>query len=57
MNQDFAWAVSQPDTRSRLLESGYEIASDTSEEGFGRFIKSEIAKWAKVIQATGMKAE
>ena len=57
LNQDFGWAVAQPDTRSRLHDSGYEIASDTTEEGFGRFLKSEIAKWAKVIKATGMKAE
>jgi tripartite-type tricarboxylate transporter receptor subunit TctC len=57
LNQDFAWAVRQPDTRTRLHESGYEIAVDTTEEAFGSFIKSEIAKWAKVIKATGMKAE
>src|SRR5687767_14376722 len=36
LNQDFAWAVSQPDTRARLHESGYEVAADTTEEGFGR---------------------
>jgi tripartite-type tricarboxylate transporter receptor subunit TctC len=57
LNQDFAWAVSQPDTRARLHESGYEVAADTTEEGFGRFVKGEIAKWARVIKATGMKAE
>ena len=37
--------------------SGYDIAADTTEEGFGRFIRSEIAKWAKVIKATGMKSD
>jgi tripartite-type tricarboxylate transporter receptor subunit TctC len=57
LNQDFAWAVRQPDVRSRLHDSGFEVASDTTEEWFGRFIKAEIAKWAKVIKATGMKAE
>lgn len=57
LNQDFAWAIRQPDTRSRLQESGYDIAADTSEEWFGRFIKNEITKWAKVIKATGMKSE
>ena len=57
LNQDFAWALAQSDTRSRLLESGYDIATDTSEEGFGRFIKSEIAKWAEVIRKAGIKAE
>jgi tripartite-type tricarboxylate transporter receptor subunit TctC len=57
LNQDFSWAIRQPDTRSRLHESGYDIATDTTEEWFGRFIRSEIAKWAKVIKATGMKSD
>jgi tripartite-type tricarboxylate transporter receptor subunit TctC len=57
LNRDFAWALGQPDTRSRLQESGYEIAADTTEEWFGRFIKSEIAKWAVVIKKAGIKAE
>ena len=56
LNQDFAWALAQPDTRSRLHDSGYEIAADTTEEWFGRFIKSEIAKWAGVIRKAGIKA-
>jgi tripartite-type tricarboxylate transporter receptor subunit TctC len=49
LNRDFAWALAQPDTRERLLDSGYDIATDTSEEGFSRFIRNEIAKWAEVI--------
>jgi tripartite-type tricarboxylate transporter receptor subunit TctC len=57
LNNDFAWALGQPDTRSRLHESGFEIATDTSEEWFGRFIKSEIAKWAVVVKKAGIKAE
>jgi tripartite-type tricarboxylate transporter receptor subunit TctC len=57
LNQDFAWALAQPDTRSRLTESGYEIASDTREETFGRFIRSEIAKWGEVVRKAGIRAE
>ena len=38
-------------------ESGFEIAANTTEEWFGRFIKSEIAKWAGVIEKAGIKAE
>jgi tripartite-type tricarboxylate transporter receptor subunit TctC len=57
LNQDFAWALGQPDTRSRLQESGYEIAADTTADGFGRFIRSEIAKWAEVVRKAGLKAE
>jgi tripartite-type tricarboxylate transporter receptor subunit TctC len=57
LNADFAWALAQPDTRSRLLDSGFEIAADTTEEGFGRFLKSEITKWAGVVKKAGIEAE
>lgn len=57
LNQDFAWTLLQPDTRVRLHESGYEIAADTTADGFGRFIRDEIAKWAEVIAKAGIKAE
>jgi tripartite-type tricarboxylate transporter receptor subunit TctC len=57
LNQDFAWALGQPDTRTRLQESGYEIAADTTADGFGSFIRSEIAKWAEVVKKAGIKAE
>ncbi|HSC95719.1 MAG TPA: tripartite tricarboxylate transporter substrate binding protein [Burkholderiales bacterium] len=57
LNKDFSWALSQPDTRKRLLDSGYEIAADTTADGFGRFLKSELAKWAGVIKKAGIKAQ
>jgi len=57
LNQDFAWTLAQPDTRARLHESGFEIAYDTAEEWFGRFLKSEITKWAEVIKKSGIRAE
>jgi tripartite-type tricarboxylate transporter receptor subunit TctC len=57
LNGDFAWALGQPDTRSRLQDSGFEIAADTTENGFGRFLKSEIEKWAVVVRKAGIKAE
>lgn len=57
LNRDFAWALAQADTRERLLDSGYEIAADTSEEAFARFIRTEVAKWADVIRKAGVRAE
>jgi tripartite-type tricarboxylate transporter receptor subunit TctC len=57
LNKDFSWALSQPDSRKRLLDSGYEIATDTTPEGFGRFLKSELTKWAGVIQKAGIRVE
>jgi len=57
LNGDFAWTLAQPDTRSRLLESGFEIATDTSEASFGRFLKAEIAKWAEVVRKAGIRSQ
>jgi tripartite-type tricarboxylate transporter receptor subunit TctC len=57
LNRDFVWAIHQPNTRERLLDSGYEIAGDTSEEGFDRFIRGEIAKWGEVIRKAGIRAD
>jgi tripartite-type tricarboxylate transporter receptor subunit TctC len=57
LNRDFAWALAQPDTRARLHESGYDIASNTTEEWFGRFLKSEIAKWGGVVKKAGIRAQ
>jgi tripartite-type tricarboxylate transporter receptor subunit TctC len=57
LNQDFAWALAQPDTRARLEKSGFEMAPDTSVEWFGRFVKSEIAKWGEVVKKAGIRAE
>ncbi len=57
LNRDFAWALAQTDTRARLQDSGYEIAANTTEEWFGRFIRSEIAKWGEVVKKAGIKAE
>jgi len=57
LNQDFTRVLGQPDTRTRLQDSGYDVAPDTTEEWFGRFLASEIAKWADVVRKAGIRAE
>ncbi len=44
------------DTKEKLLAQGFEPIGSTPEE-FGAYIKSEIAKWAKVIKTAKIKAE
>jgi tripartite-type tricarboxylate transporter receptor subunit TctC len=44
------------ETKDRLLQQGFEPVGSTPEE-FGAYIKSEIAKWAGVIKAAGIRAE
>jgi tripartite-type tricarboxylate transporter receptor subunit TctC len=41
---------------SFLLAQGFEPVGGTPEE-FGAYIKSEIAKWGKVIRTAGIKPE
>ncbi len=48
--------IAVPDTREKLLVQGFEPVGSTPDE-FGAYIKSEIAKWAKVIKTAKIKAE
>ncbi len=46
-------ALKRPDVAKQLTESGAEIIGDTPQE-FGRFIHSEIEKYAKVVKESGI---
>ena len=48
--------VKLPATRERMLQNDFEPAI-LDPQAFGAFIKSEIATWAKVVKAAGIKAE
>ena len=48
--------LSAPETKERLLAQGFEPVGSSPDE-FGAYIKSEIAKWGKVIKAAGIRAE
>jgi tripartite-type tricarboxylate transporter receptor subunit TctC len=48
--------VKQPATRERMLQNDFEPAI-MDPQAFGAFIRSEIATWAKVVKAAGIKAE
>ena len=45
-----------PSLRERYAELGTELVGGTSRE-FGTFIKSELAKWAQVVKASGARPE
>jgi tripartite-type tricarboxylate transporter receptor subunit TctC len=49
-------AVRSPEVRDRLNGAGAE-PSPLPAHAFAPFVKSEIAKWAKVVAATGMTAD
>jgi tripartite-type tricarboxylate transporter receptor subunit TctC len=49
-------AVGLPDMRERFEQQGAIPVTATPEE-FGAFIRAEIAKWAKVVKASGAKVD
>ncbi len=56
LNKDITTALTTPDIKELLFKQGLDAAPE-SPEAFGAYIKSELAKWAKVIKAAGLKAE
>ena len=49
-------ALAQPDVKERLAAMGAEPVGDTPEQ-FGAFVKSEIAKYAKVVKDSGARVD
>ena len=51
-----AQMVAAPEMKAKLAQLGLDTTSDPP-DAFGAIIKSDIAKWAKVIQEANIKAE
>ena len=56
LNADIVAAVKAPELRARLTAEGGDVVGSSSEE-FARFIRDEIAVWAKVVKAAGLRVE
>jgi tripartite-type tricarboxylate transporter receptor subunit TctC len=55
LNTAIVQAVQHPQTRQHLGSIGADVVGSTQEE-FEKFIKSELAKWSKIIKASGATA-
>jgi len=55
-NKEFTAVLNMPDVKDLLFKQGLDAAPGTP-EAFGAYIKSETTKWAKVIKASGAKAQ
>ena len=56
LHGEFARGLAQPDVKQRLDNLGYDILARAPDE-FAAYIKTETAKWAKVVKASGARAE
>jgi len=56
LNDAFNKVLALPEIRRRLAEGGLEAVGGTPDE-LGRLIRSEVAKWAKVVKDVGIKPD
>ena len=56
LNGDIGRVLNQPEFRDKLILQGSDPAPGTPEQ-FGAFIRSELAKWAEVVRASGAKLD
>jgi len=56
LHEEFARALAQPDVREKMLNLGAEPVGNTPEQ-FAAYIKAEADKYARVIRASGAKAD
>ena len=56
LNRELMSAIADREVRERFFANGVE-ALGTTPEHFAAFIRSEYAKWGKVVRAAGVKSE
>jgi tripartite-type tricarboxylate transporter receptor subunit TctC len=56
LNQEIARLLHQPDVREKLAADGANAVGNTPEQ-FGAHIRSEVAKYGKLVKRIGLKAE
>jgi tripartite-type tricarboxylate transporter receptor subunit TctC len=56
LNTELRRALQLPEIGARLAAEGSEAGTTTPDE-FGAYIRSEIAKWRKVVKTSGIKTD
>jgi tripartite-type tricarboxylate transporter receptor subunit TctC len=57
LNAEIAKALAAPDVRERIAPGGLSELPGGTPEQLGEFVKSEIAKWSRVVKASGAKVD
>ena len=53
LNQEIVKALAMPEMREKLAQTGVDAESSTPEQ-LGQLLRSDVAKWAKIIKAAGI---
>jgi len=53
LNQEVVKALALPEMREKLAQTGVDAESSTPEQ-LGQLLRSDVAKWAKIIKAAGV---
>ena len=56
LNAEIVKVLNSPDIKDRFAKQGVEIRTSTPDQ-FGDFLKTEVARWAKVIKDAGIRAD
>jgi tripartite-type tricarboxylate transporter receptor subunit TctC len=56
LNAELRRTLAQPDVKEKLAAQGFVLA-EMDRGGFNRYLKSEYAKWSKLIQDADIKAQ
>ena len=56
LNTEIVKILQSPDVKARFLKQGVEVQTSTPEQ-FDKFVKAEVARWAKVIKDAGIRAD
>jgi tripartite-type tricarboxylate transporter receptor subunit TctC len=56
LNAEMVKILTSPEVKERFGKAGVDVIAGTPEQ-FSTFLKSEVARWAKVVQDAGIKAD
>ena len=56
LSGELSKAMQHPEVKDKLTQMGFTVVGNTPEQ-FGAFLKAEVAKWKRVIEISGAKAD